>query len=38
MRSIIAALVVASLAAFAVPALADDVDVPAGQSVLRKFG
>lgn len=37
MRSIIAALVVAALAAFAVPALADDVEVPAGTSVLLKF-
>ena len=37
MRSIIAALVVAALAAFAVPALADDIEVPAGTSVVLKF-
>ncbi len=37
MRSMIAAMVVAALAAFAVPAQASDVDVPAGTQVLLKF-
>lgn len=37
MRSFIAALVVAALAAFAVPALADDIEVPAGTAVALKF-
>lgn len=37
MRSMIAAMVVAALAAFAVPVQASDVDVPAGTQVLLKF-
>ncbi len=37
MRSVIAAMVVAALAAFAVPVQAGEIDVPAGTSVLLKF-
>lgn len=37
MRSFIAALVVAALAAFTVPAFAGDIEVPAGTSVALKF-
>ena len=37
MRSMIAAMVVAALAAFAVPVQASDVDVPAGTQVLLNF-